>query len=184
MNLLTLKSNKGARHRRKRVGRGNGSGMGTYSTRGMNGQNSRSGGNRRPGFEGGQTPFIQRMPKLKGFKNPNAVNYQVVNVGALDVFDDNANVDKEALLAKGIISRKSDPVKLLGDGELTKKLTITVDAATKSADEKVKKAKGSLTVTAKKKEKAAPKKDKKTKEKAATPAKEEATEATEEKAEK
>ncbi len=148
MDLLTLKSNKGARHRRKRVGRGNGSGMGTYSTRGMNGQNARSGGKRRPGFEGGQTPFIQRMPKLKGFKNPNAIVYQVVNVDALNVFDDNANVDKEALLAKKLISKKNKPVKLLGNGELTKKLTITVDAATKSADEKVKKAKGSLTITA------------------------------------
>lgn len=152
MDLLTLKSNEGARHRRKRVGRGNGSGMGTYSTRGMKGQNARSGGKRRPGFEGGQTPFVNRMPKLKGFKNPNAVQYQVVNVQKLNVFDDNAKVDKEALLAKGIISRKNSPVKLLGDGELTKKLIITVDAATKSAEEKVKKANGSLTVIARNKE--------------------------------
>ena len=87
MNLQTLKSKKGARHRRKRVGRGNGSGMGTFSTRGMNGQNARSGGNRRPGFEGGQTPFIKRMPKLKGFKNPNYIDYQVINVKDLNEID-------------------------------------------------------------------------------------------------
>jgi large subunit ribosomal protein L15 len=147
MNLSTLKSNKGARHRRKRVGRGNGSGMGTYSCRGMNGQNARSGGNRRPGFEGGQTPFIQRMPKLKGFKNPNTINYFAINVQELNIFDDNATVNKESLYEKGLLPKKNQPVKILGDGELTKKLEITVDAASKSAEEKVKKAKGSITVT-------------------------------------
>lgn len=157
MDLLTLKSGKGARHKSKRVGRGNGSGHGTFCCRGMNGQNCRSGGNRRPGFEGGQTPFIQRMPKLKGFKNPNYVNYYVLNVEDLNVFDDNATVDKVSLFEKRLLPKKSVKVKLLGNGELTKKLTVTVESATKSAEDKIKKAKGSLTVLTTPKKKSAPK---------------------------
>lgn len=143
MDLLTLKSNKGARHRKNRVGRGNGS-SGTYSGRGMNGQNARSGGPRRPGFEGGQTTFIQKMPKLKGFKNPNGKVYQVVNVENLNKFDDGATVDKEALLKMNLVSRKTGLVKILGDGELKKKLTVDVDAVSKSAEEKITKAGGSV----------------------------------------
>lgn len=151
MDLKQLKSNKGARHRRKRVGRGNGSGLGTYSGRGMNGQNARSGGNRRPGFEGGKTSFIQRMPKLRGFKNTNGTVYQVVNVGDLNDFKDGTTVDKKALLKKNLVSRKSVLVKVLGDGKLEKKLTVNVDAVSKSAEEKITKAGGSVNTAEKKK---------------------------------
>lgn len=151
MDLKQLKSNKGARHRRKRVGRGNGSGLGTYSGRGMNGQNARSGGKRRPGFEGGQTTFIQRMPKLRGFKNPAGTVYQVVNVGDLNVFKDGSTVDKKALLKKNLVSRKQALVKVLGDGKLEKKLTVTVDAVSQSAEKKITKAGGSIETTEKKK---------------------------------
>lgn len=154
MDLLTLKSNKGARHRKKRLGRGNGSGVGTYSGRGMKGQNARSGGRRRPGFEGGQTSFIQRMPKLRGFKNPSQITYQVVNVKDLEKFDDGAVVDKNALIEKGLVAKKTMPVKILGDGKLSKKLTIKADAVTKSAEAKIKKAKGTIEVPAPKKAKA------------------------------
>lgn len=151
MDLLTLSSNKGARHRKKRVGRGNGS-TGTYSGRGMNGQNARSGGPRRPGFEGGQTTFVQRMPKLRGFKNPNGKEYMVVNVSDLNAFDDGTTIDKALLLKKNLVGHKSGLVKILGNGELTKKLTVEVDAVSKSAEEKITKAGG--TVAKKKVEKA------------------------------
>ncbi|MBU1446486.1 50S ribosomal protein L15 [Patescibacteria group bacterium] len=146
MDLLNLKSNKGARKNKKRIGRGNASGHGTYSTRGMNGQTARSGGRVRPGFEGGQTTFVQRMPKLKGFTNPTYIKYQVVNVKDLNNFDDGAIVDKESMLKAGLIDKKRMKVKVLGDGELTKKLTVKVDAITKSAKEKIEKANGSVEI--------------------------------------
>jgi large subunit ribosomal protein L15 len=143
MNLTELKSNKGARHRKKRLGRGNGSGKGTYSGRGMKGQKARSGGNVRPGFEGGQTPFIQKMPKYRGFKNPNRTEYQIINLKDLEKFEDGATVNAETLKEKGMIAKKNLPVKVLGDGELTKKLTVNADKISKSAAEKIKKAGGS-----------------------------------------
>lgn len=143
MDLQNLKSGKGARHRKKRVGRGNGSGVGTYSGRGMKGQNARSGGKRRPGFEGGQTPFIKKMPKFRGFKNPQGKIYQILNVEDLETFDEGETVDKNSLQEMGLIQSTKKPVKILGDGELTKKLTVKVDRLSKSAEEKIKKAKGS-----------------------------------------
>lgn len=143
--LLTLKSNKGARKAKKRVGRGNGSGLGTYAGRGLNGQNSRTGGGKRPGFEGGQTPLYRKMPKLKGFKNVNRIDFQVVNVGQLEKFSDNDEIDLTKLYEQNLIFSKSKPVKVLGEGELTKKLTITVDRVSTSAREKIEKAKGSVT---------------------------------------
>jgi len=146
MDLLTLRSNKGARHRKRRVGRGNGSGVGTYSGRGMNGQNARSGGKRRPGFEGGQTSFIQRMPKLRGFKNPNGKRYQVVNISDLDTFNDGETVNKDSLLKKNLIGKKTGLVKVLGNGKLEKELTVNVDAVSKSAEEKIAKAGGKVTL--------------------------------------
>ena len=161
MKLLTLRSKSGARHRKKRVGRGNGSGMGTFSCRGMNGQNARSGGNRRPGFEGGQTSFISRMPKLRGFKNPGRVPFQAVNVKDLEIFDNGATVDNNVLLEKGLVAKKNLPVKILGDGDLSKKLTIKVDAVSKSAEDKIKKAGGTCEVAPKKEK--TPKKEKKSK---------------------
>lgn len=169
MKLLTLRSKSGARHRRKRVGRGNGSGMGTFSCRGMNGQNARSGGNRRPGFEGGQTSFISRMPKLKGFKNPSRVPFQAVNVKDLEVFDNGATVDNKVLYEKGLVAKKNLPVKILGDGELAKKLTVKVDSISKSAEDKIKKAGGTCELNPKKPQ--APKKGKAAREEAKKEAK-------------
>lgn len=144
MSLLQLRSKNGKK-RKKVIGRGNGSGHGTYSTKGGKGQTARSGGKRRPGFEGGQTPFIQKLPKLKGFKNPNKVDYQIINTGQLNVFDDNATVDTEALVKKNIVSKRSKPVKLLaGKGELTKSLTIKVHKVSKEALNQVEKLKGKV----------------------------------------
>ncbi|MBD3360942.1 50S ribosomal protein L15 [Candidatus Peregrinibacteria bacterium] len=144
MTLSELKS-KTAKKSRKRVGRGNGSGHGTYSCRGMKGQKARTGGKRRPGFEGGQTPFLRRMPKLKGFKNPNRIKYQIVNTGQLNVFDENSNITKEDLLSKKITSKKNQPVKLLsGKGKLEKKITITVDKASKQAIKDLESQKGKV----------------------------------------
>lgn len=101
--LLNLKANKGARYKSKRVGRGNASGKGTYAGRGRNGQNQRTGGGTRPGFEGGQTPLYRKMPKLKGFNNINRINYQVVNVGKLEKFAENEEIDITKLYEQNLI---------------------------------------------------------------------------------
>ena len=140
--LLKLTSNKGARRKAKTVGRGNGSGHGTYSTRGMNGQRQRTGSGKRPGFEGGQTPLFRKMPKLKGFNNPNHIDYQVVNVGSLNIFEDNEEINVARLFEKSLIQVKNLPVKILGDGELKKKLNIKVDRISASAKVKIEDAKG------------------------------------------
>lgn len=146
MNLLKLKPK--SSKKRKRVGRGNASGHGTYSCRGMKGQSARAGGRRRPGFEGGQTPYLRKMPKLKGFKNPNYIKYQIINIGQLNIFDNNSEVKKEDLLTKNLISKKSLPVKLLSKGELEKKITITVDKASKEALKKAEKGGATIILTA------------------------------------
>lgn len=143
--LQNLKSNPGARKKAKTVGRGNGSGHGTYSTRGMNGQRQRTGSKKRPGFEGGQTPLYRKMPKLKGFNNVNHVSYQVVNVGDLNVFEDNTEVTLANLFEKNLISKKDRPVKILGDGELKKKLNVKVDRVSSSAKQKIEASKGTVT---------------------------------------
>ncbi len=142
--LLDLKPNKGRVKKSKRLGRGNASGKGTYAGKGVKGQTARSGGKRRPGFEGGQTPFIRKMPKLKGFRNINQVTFQVVNVSALNIYEDNDVVDIVSLYDKKLISSNSKPVKILGDGELTKKLEIKADKISQSAQEKITKASGSF----------------------------------------
>lgn len=144
MSLLELSSKTG-RKKSKRLGRGNASGAGTYSGRGMKGQNARSGGPRKPGFEGGQTPYSRKMPKLKGFKNPNRVEYQAVNIGDLNIFDDNETINAEKLYSKNLISKKRNPVKLLaGKGALEKTLTIEVDKASAKAIEMVESKKGKV----------------------------------------
>jgi len=152
--LQNLKSNPGARKKAKTVGRGNGSGHGTYSTRGMNGQRQRTGSKARPGFEGGQTPLARKMPKLKGFSNLNRVKYQVVNVGDLNVFEDNEEIDVVKMFEKKLICHKDQPVKILGDGELTKKLHVKVDKFSASAKAKIEQAKGTITEFVKSKTKA------------------------------
>lgn len=121
----------------KRVGRGSGSGWGTTAARGMNGQNSRSGGGVRPGFEGGQMPLFRRLPHL-GFNNKKfAYAWQEVNVLSLNKFEDGAVVGPEELLERGIIKKVEDGVKIMGNGELTKKLTVRSHKFTKSAIDKI-----------------------------------------------
>lgn len=140
MQLHELKAPSGARHTFKRLGRGNSSGKGTYSGKGQKGQKSRSGGNIKPGFEGGQTPLIRRMPKLKGFTAPIDRNYAVVNLDTLsEKFETGETVSPETLSQKGLCRAKM-PVKILGNGECTKNLTISVHKLSKSAEEKLKKA--------------------------------------------
>jgi large subunit ribosomal protein L15 len=145
MQLNDLFPAPGSRKPRKRVGRGNASGHGTTAGRGDKGQNSRSGGGKGPGFEGGQNPIHMRMPKLGGFKNRNRVEYAVVNVGRLEeLFDAGDTVDVDSLFAKGVIKAKTVPVKILGDGDLTKKLTVKIDKVSAPARAKVEAAGGTV----------------------------------------
>ncbi|EHF02259.1 MULTISPECIES: 50S ribosomal protein L15 [Olsenella] len=145
MQLNDLRPAEGAKKARKRVGRGNSSGHGTFSGRGMNGQLSRSGGGKGAGFEGGQQPLAMRLPKLPGFTNRNRVEYAPVNVARLEaLFADGETVDGEALVAKGVIKHDYIPVKVLGDGELTKKLTVKVDKVSASAQSKIEAAGGKV----------------------------------------
>jgi large subunit ribosomal protein L15 len=138
----------GSRKERKRVGRGNGSGHGSTAGRGDKGQGSRAGGTKGPGFEGGQTPLAMRLPKLPGFKNRNRVEYVVVNVSRLDeIFADGDVIDGEALVAKGVVKSASAPIKVLGDGELTKKLTVKVDKVSGPAKTKIEAAGGTVEPT-------------------------------------
>lgn len=150
MTLFNLSSKLGKK-KKKLLGRGNGSGRGTFCTRGGKGQSARSGGSIRPGFEGGQTTMLRRMPKLRGFKNPNHQEYQVVNVGDLNVFDNNTEVNLDSLFAKKLVSKKNNPVKLLGNGELEKTLTVTVNKASASAIEAIQAKKGKVVLLPSKK---------------------------------
>ena len=136
MKIHELKPAEGSRKAPKRVGRGSGSGMGKTSTRGQKGQWSRSGGGVRPGFEGGQMPLSRRLPK-RGFTNIFAKNYTTLNVGEFEVFEDGTEITVEFLLAVGFISKANDGLKVLGDGELTKKLNFKAAKFTKSAQEKI-----------------------------------------------
>lgn len=145
MELKDLKPAEGSRHSRKRVGRGNGSGYGKTAGRGLNGQKSRAGGGKRPGFEGGQTPLTMRLPKLPGFRNINRVEYLPVNVSRLEEkFEAGEVVNGESLKAKGIIKHEDALVKVLGDGELTKALTVSVDKVSASAKAKIEAAGGKV----------------------------------------
>jgi large subunit ribosomal protein L15 len=139
--LSSMKAPKGARRNIKRVGRGEGSGHGKTSCRGHKGQLARSGGGKGPGFEGGQTPLQRRLPK-KGFSNPNRIEYQVVNVGDLECFDAGATVDAGAMRQKGLVRNGRGLVKVLGNGELTKGLTVKADKFSASAKEKIEKSGG------------------------------------------
>ena len=130
MKLHELKPADGARQDKVRVGRGTGSGCGKTSGRGHKGQKSRSGGGVRPGFEGGQMPIYRRLPK-RGFKNVWRKEYAEVNVETLNVFDDGMTVDAVALVEMGILKNVLDGVRILGDGELTKKLTVKAQGFTK-----------------------------------------------------
>ncbi len=145
MQLHDLSPAPGSRKNRKRIGRGNASGHGTTAGRGDKGQNSRSGGGKGPGFEGGQNPLHMRMPKLGGFKNRNRVEYAVVNVGRLeDLYGTGETVDVDSLFVKGVIKSKTTPVKVLGDGEITKALTIKIDKVSGPARAKIEAAGGTV----------------------------------------
>ena len=145
MELKDLKPAEGSRQSRKRVGRGNGSGYGKTAGRGLNGQKSRAGGGKRPGFEGGQTPLAMRLPKLPGFRNINRVEYLPVNVSRLEEkFEAGEVVNGESLKAKGVIKHEDALVKVLGDGELTKALTVSVDKVSASAKAKIEAAGGKV----------------------------------------
>lgn len=144
MNLHTLKPRPGAKHRSKRLGQGESSGKGKTSGKGHKGQKARSGGSIRLGFEGGQMPLIRRLPK-RGFNNAAFKKiYATVNLSDLERFDDGATVDEAALLEAKLIRGKYVGVKILGNGELTKKLAITADKASASAREKIEKAGGTI----------------------------------------
>lgn len=145
MELKDLRPAEGSKKNRKRVGRGGGSGTGKTSGRGLNGQKSRAGGGKGVGFEGGQTPLARRLPKLPGFRNINRIEYTPVNVSRLELkFEAGETVDGESLVAMGIIKKATEPVKVLGDGEITKALTVKVDKVSASAQAKIEAAGGKV----------------------------------------
>ena len=136
MNLSSLKPAEGSRQSDNfRRGRGHGSGNGKTAGKGHKGQKARSGGTR-PGFEGGQMPLYRRIPK-RGFKNRNSKNIVGINLGVLEIFEDGATVSVETLIETGIVKNPRDGVKILGNGELTKKLTVQANAFSASAAEKI-----------------------------------------------
>ncbi len=141
MELNNLKPKKGARHAKKRVGRGPGSGHGKTSGRGEKGQKSRSGYSGKRGFEGGQMPLHRRIPK-RGFTNIFKTDYAVVNVSDLERFDNGASVDENTLRAAGLVKGAHDGVKILGDGELSKSLSVSATKFSKTAREIIEKAGG------------------------------------------
>ena len=147
--LHNLKPAAGSRHRRKIIGRGEGSGHGGSATRGSKGQKARSGSTKMTGFEGGQMPLERRIPK-RGFTSKNRVEYNVVNVETLNaVFESGAEITPESLKKEGLAKSRL-PIKILGDGQIEKSFTIKVNAFSKSAEEKIKKAGGTISKIEKK----------------------------------
>lgn len=146
---LFLAPKPGSKKKRKRIGRGNSSGHGTYSGRGIKGQLARKGGSKPAGFEGGQTPLIRRVPKKHGFKNPNRIPAQIINVCDLNKLADGA-LSKELLKEKRLIRNTKEPVKILGDGELKKKFAVPKEIlVSTSAKEKIINAGGTVEETEK-----------------------------------
>ena len=145
MKLHELKPNAGAKHRRKRLGCGESSGQGKTSGRGHKGQKSRSGGGVRPGFEGGQMPLHRRLPK-KGFSNVQfRPNIAIVNLSQLNAkFEDGGSVTEDSLRKVGLVNGRCDAVKVLGNGDLERKLTVSVDAVSAAAKTKIEAAGGSV----------------------------------------
>jgi len=144
MQLHELSPAPGAVKKKKRVGRGPGSGHGKTATRGTKGQKSRSGGGKGPGFEGGQTPIYRRLPKLPGFKNPFKKVYSLVNIEQLNIFEQGSVIDPVALQQAGIIKKTVYPVKILGRGEIEKALTIKAHQFSSSAVRKIEEAGGKV----------------------------------------
>ena len=145
MKLHELSPAPGSRHERKRVGRGTGSGMGKTSTRGHKGQNARSGGGVRPGFEGGQNPLYRRLPK-RGFVNPTRKEYAILNIEDLNSFAADTEVTPELLFEQGIVKDAKSGIKILGNGEITVKLTVKANKFPQSAVEKIEAAGGKTEV--------------------------------------
>ncbi|WP_059048895.1 50S ribosomal protein L15 [Paenibacillus senegalimassiliensis] len=145
MKLHELSPAPGSRHERKRVGRGTGSGMGKTSTRGHKGQNSRSGGGVRPGFEGGQNPLYRRLPK-RGFVNPTRKEYAILNIEDLNNFAADTEVTPELLFEQGIVKDAKSGIKILGNGEIAVKLTVKANKFSQSAVEKIEAAGGKTEV--------------------------------------
>jgi len=146
MELNTLRPALGSTKKNKRIGRGIGSGHGKTATKGHKGQKARSGGSVKPGFEGGQMPLQRRLPK-RGFRPLDRNEYVVINLQQLDVFESGFCVDREAMDAKGILKKSSLPVKVLGNGEISKALTVKANKFSKSAVEKIQAAGGSIEET-------------------------------------
>ena len=139
---LTLQSGKD----KKRVGRGIGSGYGKTAGRGTKGQNARTGGGVRIGFEGGQNPLAKRLPKKRGFASINPTEYQVVNIGALSNFKAGMVVDAQVLATTGLVKKADDRIKLLSNGEITTKLTVKVNAASAAAKKAIEAAGGTVEI--------------------------------------
>lgn len=144
VNISDLGPAYGSVKRKKRVGRGDGSGHGTTSCRGSKGQNSRSGGKSktRLGFEGGQMPLHRRIPHLKGFKNTRKEEFNIINVSQLERFEEGATIDFKTLSEAGMLMKNNTKIKILGNGDLNKKYTVKADYFSKSAVSKIEKAGG------------------------------------------
>jgi large subunit ribosomal protein L15 len=145
MNLGSLKPPDGSRKKRKRVGRGDGSGHGGTSCKGHKGQNARSGGGVRPGFEGGQMPLSRRLPK-RGFRNPFRKEIVIINIEQLNKFSKGSVIDKEVLVRAGLMKGKADGIKVLGKGHIEYPISLKIDMISRGAREKIEAAGGSVTV--------------------------------------
>ncbi len=135
---------RGARRRRKRVGRGDAAGQGSTAGRGMKGQKSRSGRGPRPGFEGGQLPLIKGLPMKRGFTNPSKTYYSLVKLATLENFQPGERITPEMLLQQGYLRNLNQPVKILGEGEITRAVTVAAHKFTRTAREKIEAAEGSV----------------------------------------
>ena len=145
MDLSNLHYQEGARKKKKRIGRGEGSGYGVTAGRGNKGSRSRSGSKKRSWFEGGQMPLQRRLPKF-GFQNINRKEFQIVNVAALDKLATKGEITNEVLYESGLIRKRHEPVKILGNGEIKSKVTVKVNAISKTAKDKIEKVGGSVTL--------------------------------------
>lgn len=136
LSLNNLSPNKGARKAKKRVGRGPGSGLGKTAGRGHKGARSRSGYTAKPGFEGGQMPLHRRLPK-RGFTNTFKTTYKIISLSDLDIFEDGATVDRQALMDAGLVTERDTMIKVLANGEISKKVQVKVDKVSQGAQEKI-----------------------------------------------
>jgi len=142
MRIDELSPPAGSKRNRKRVGRGDGSGHGTYSGRGVKGQKSRAGFKMRPGFEGGQLPLIQRLPRKRGFVNIFKTEYSVINISKLNVFESGSEVTPDSMIAAGLVKSLRHPIKILAEGEIKHPLTVTAHKFSTAAKAKIEAAGG------------------------------------------